>query len=57
MTDFRCIHVLFLLFGYVISPTEDFLNDCGYYQLRLKQINNAIDIFAELLEKLGLFAK
>lgn len=34
-------------FGYVISPSEDFLNSCGYYQMRLKHIDNAIGIFAE----------
>lgn len=32
-------------FGYPISPNEDFLNGCGYYQLRLKQTENAIGIF------------
>lgn len=34
-------------FGYKITPTEEFLNDCGYYQLRLKHLDNAIAIFAE----------
>ena len=32
-------------FGYPISPNEDFLNSCGYYQLRLKHVDNAIGIF------------
>lgn len=34
-------------FGYPISPNEAFLNNCGYYQLRLHHIDNAIGIFVE----------
>lgn len=34
-------------FGYTIIPSEEFLNNCGYYQLHLKHIDNAIGIFAE----------
>jgi hypothetical protein len=34
-------------FGYTISPSEEFLNNCGYYELHLNHIDNAIDIFAE----------
>jgi predicted alpha/beta superfamily hydrolase len=34
-------------FGYPIKPTEEFLNNCGYYQLRLKHTENAISIFTE----------
>jgi predicted alpha/beta superfamily hydrolase len=33
-------------FGYKINPTEDFINSCGYYQLRLKHLDNAIELFA-----------
>lgn len=32
-------------FGYSIKPNEDFVNNCGYTQLRLKNIDGAIDIF------------
>jgi len=34
-------------FGYTMSPTEDFLNNCGYYELQFKRSGNAIAIFAE----------
>jgi predicted alpha/beta superfamily hydrolase len=34
-------------FGYPIKPNEEFLNNCGYNQLRLKHIGNAIAIFTE----------
>ncbi|AYL94608.1 alpha/beta hydrolase-fold protein [Mucilaginibacter celer] len=34
-------------FGYAITPNEEYLNNCGYYQLRLKHIDNAIGIFEE----------
>ncbi|MFS2185601.1 alpha/beta hydrolase-fold protein [Mucilaginibacter sp. Mucisp84] len=34
-------------FGYTITPTEDFLNSCGYYELGFKRSGNAIAIFAE----------
>jgi len=32
-------------FGYKISPTEEFVNNCGYRQLRLGNTSEAIDIF------------
>ncbi|MBS1522402.1 MAG: alpha/beta hydrolase [Bacteroidetes bacterium] len=38
-------------FGYTINASEDFLNNCGYYQLRLKHIDNAIGIFAENVKR------
>ncbi|HTK20729.1 MAG TPA: alpha/beta hydrolase-fold protein [Mucilaginibacter sp.] len=38
-------------FGYTINPGEEFLNNCGYYQLRLKHIDNAIGIFAENVKR------
>ncbi len=34
-------------FGYTISPTEDFINSCGYNQLRSKHLDNAIELFAQ----------
>ncbi len=34
-------------FGYTIAPTEDFMNSCGYYQLRLKHVDNAIELFSQ----------
>ncbi|MGN6640085.1 MAG: alpha/beta hydrolase-fold protein, partial [Mucilaginibacter sp.] len=35
-------------FGYTIKPTEDFINSCGYSQLRMaKRIDNAIDLFTQ----------
>lgn len=34
-------------FGYTIKPNEDFVNNCGYTQLRLKNIDAAIDIFRQ----------
>ncbi len=34
-------------FGYAILPDEDFLNNCGYNQLRSKHTHNAIAIFTE----------
>ncbi|HVW13738.1 MAG TPA: alpha/beta hydrolase-fold protein [Mucilaginibacter sp.] len=39
--------VLSAEFGYSISPTEDFINSCGYAQLRSKHLDNAIDLFAQ----------
>jgi predicted alpha/beta superfamily hydrolase len=38
-------------FGYSIAPNEEYLNDCGYYQLRLKHIDNAIGIFEENVKR------
>lgn len=32
-------------FGYLIKPTEDFVNNCGYKQLRSGNIDIAIEIF------------
>jgi predicted alpha/beta superfamily hydrolase len=34
-------------FGYVIKPTEAFLNNCGYNQMGLGNVDNAIDIFRQ----------
>ena len=34
-------------FGYNIPPTEDFVNNCGYNQLRSGRIENAIGLFIE----------
>jgi predicted alpha/beta superfamily hydrolase len=34
-------------FGYTIIPSEELLNNCGYFQLHLKNMDNAIGIFAE----------
>ncbi|MBS1528458.1 MAG: alpha/beta hydrolase, partial [Bacteroidetes bacterium] len=34
-------------FGYTISPTEDFINNCGYTQLRARHLANAIDLFSQ----------
>ncbi len=34
-------------FGYSIAPTEDFLNNCGYTQLRSQHTAEAIDIFQQ----------
>ncbi|MBF4518889.1 alpha/beta hydrolase [Flavobacterium sp. ANB] len=34
-------------FGYAINPTEDFLNQCGYQQLRFKHIEEAIEFFKQ----------
>ena len=34
-------------FGYTINPTEEFVNQCGYRQLRSGHIDNAISIFKE----------
>jgi len=34
-------------FGYTISPTEDFINNCGYNQLRSKHLDNAIELFMQ----------
>ena len=34
-------------FGYTISPTEDFINNCGYNQLRAKHLDNAIELFTQ----------
>ena len=33
--------------GYPISPTEEFLNQCGYQQLRFKHIAQAIEFFQQ----------
>ena len=34
-------------FGYKIAPTEDFLNNCGYTQLRAHHLDHAIGLFTE----------
>jgi tetratricopeptide (TPR) repeat protein len=34
-------------FGYIIKPAEDFVNNCGYMQLHLHNIDGAIDIFKQ----------
>ncbi len=34
-------------FGYTIHPTEDFLNECGYQQLKFKHIREAIEFFRQ----------
>lgn len=34
-------------FGYPIRPTEDFLNQCGYQQLRFKHVAEAIEFFQQ----------
>lgn len=34
-------------FGYQMNPNEDYLNNCGYYDMRLKQVDKAIPIFIE----------
>jgi len=34
-------------FGYTIKPSEDFVNNCGYMQLHLHNIDGAIDIFKQ----------
>lgn len=34
-------------FGYVIEPTEEFVNSCGYKQLRSGNIDAAIEIFKQ----------
>lgn len=34
-------------FGYTIRPTEDFINSCGYNQLRSKHLDNAIELFTQ----------
>lgn len=34
-------------FGYTINPTEDFLNQCGYQQLRFKHYEEAIEFFKQ----------
>jgi predicted alpha/beta superfamily hydrolase len=38
-------------FGYDIKPNEDFLNNCGYYELRWKRTDNAIAIFTENVKR------
>ncbi|QTE39659.1 alpha/beta hydrolase-fold protein [Mucilaginibacter gossypii] len=38
-------------FGYKMTPSEEFLNNCGYYQLRLNHIKNAVSIFSENVKK------
>lgn len=37
--------------GYAISPNEDYLNNCGYYDMRLKQVDKAIPIFIENVKR------
>jgi len=32
-------------YGYTIHPSEDFINNCGYTQLRLQNLDGAIDFF------------
>jgi predicted alpha/beta superfamily hydrolase len=32
-------------FGYMMTPGEDFVNNCGYRQLRMRQYNQAIALF------------
>jgi len=34
-------------FGYKITPTEEFVNNCGYNQLRSGHLENAIGLFVE----------
>ncbi len=34
-------------FGYSINPTEEFLNQCGYQQLRFRHIAEAIEFFQQ----------
>lgn len=34
-------------FGYTVNPTEDFINQCGYQQLRFKHIEEAIEFFKQ----------
>lgn len=34
-------------FGYTLTPTEDFLNQCGYQQLNFKHIEEAIEFFGQ----------
>lgn len=34
-------------FGYTINPTEDFMNSCGYQELRSNHIEEAIEIFKQ----------
>jgi len=43
----RHFNTLSAEFGYKINPTEDFLNNCGYNQLRSGHLENAIAIFVE----------
>ncbi|MBB6127410.1 alpha/beta hydrolase-fold protein [Mucilaginibacter lappiensis] len=38
-------------FGYTINPSEDLLNNCGYQQLNLKNMDEAIGIFKENVQK------
>ena len=38
-------------FGYTIEPNEAYINNCGYVQLRLGNIDGAIDIFKKNIEK------
>ncbi|MFL5746299.1 MAG: alpha/beta hydrolase-fold protein [Niastella sp.] len=37
-------------FGYIIKPTEDFVNNCGYMQLHLHNIDGAIEIFKQNIQ-------
>jgi predicted alpha/beta superfamily hydrolase len=37
-------------FGYLIKPTEEFVNNCGYKQLRSGNIDTAIEIFKKNIE-------
>jgi predicted alpha/beta superfamily hydrolase len=34
-------------YGYRINPSEDFINECGYKQLRAKHVNQAIALFQQ----------
>lgn len=34
-------------FGVAITPTEEFVNNCGYTQLRTGNLDDAIDIFKQ----------
>ncbi len=38
-------------FGYPLEPTEDFLNNCGYTQLRSQHTAEAIDIFQQNVKR------
>ncbi len=47
----RHFNTLSVEFGYEINPTEDFLNNCGYNQLRSGHLGNATEIFVENVKK------
>ncbi|PWB20569.1 alpha/beta hydrolase-fold protein [Flavobacterium sp. HTF] len=38
-------------FGYTINPTEDFLNQCGYQQLRFKHMEEALEFFKQNIRR------